>query len=109
MDNLVETMLSNCRECGHAEKSLRTYNTPLSPVTFPQRPWEKLGVDFVGPVGGLNGGYRYILSVVDYFSKWVSFKFMRELNTDVIDFLRKLFRSEEIPALLISDNGVQFV
>lgn len=35
---------------------------------------------------------------------------MRDPNTDnVIDFLRQLFRSEGIPAFLVSDNGVQFV
>lgn len=65
MDNLVETILSRCRECGHAEKTLLTYNPPLCPVSLPQRPWEKLGIEFVGPIGGLNGGYRYILTVVD--------------------------------------------
>lgn len=51
MDGSVDTMLGNCSECGHAEKSLRTYNTPLSPITFLQQPWEKLGMDFVGPMG----------------------------------------------------------
>ncbi len=34
-------------------------------------PWYHLGIDFVGPVAQSTNGNRYILTISDYFTKWV--------------------------------------
>ena len=34
-------------------------------------PWFHLGIDFVGPVTQSANGNRFILTVSDYFTKWV--------------------------------------
>lgn len=34
-------------------------------------PWQWLGLDVRGPLPQTAGGHRYILSVTDFFSKWV--------------------------------------
>jgi len=34
-------------------------------------PWERLGIDVTGPHPTSSKGNRYILTVIDLFSKWV--------------------------------------
>ena len=35
-------------------------------------PWHQIGIDFIGPLSPTaSDGSRYILTVSDYFSKWV--------------------------------------
>lgn len=40
---------------------------------FPQvkEPWQWLGLDVRGPLPATLNGHKYILTVTDYFSKWV--------------------------------------
>ena len=36
-------------------------------------PWHHIGIDFIGPIlPESNSGNKYILTISDYFSKWVS-------------------------------------
>lgn len=42
----------------------------LHPVPV-HSPWYHLGIDFVGPVTESTNGNCYILTVSDYFTKWV--------------------------------------
>jgi hypothetical protein len=33
-------------------------------------PWERVGIDITGPHPKSSKGYIYILTIIDYFSKW---------------------------------------
>jgi len=48
-----------------------------------QKPWEYVGVDFVGPLPRTSRGNAYILVFVDYFSKWVEIVAVREATAHV--------------------------
>ena len=41
---------------------------------YPQRPWEYLGLDYVGPLPCILNGNAYIHVFVDYFSKWIEMR-----------------------------------
>lgn len=48
-----------------------TIVTPeLHPIPV-KSPWYHIGIDFVGPVTTSHNGNRYILTISDYFTKWV--------------------------------------
>lgn len=43
----------------------------LNPVPV-HSPWHHVGIDFVGPIHPVSrNGNRFILTIADYFSKWV--------------------------------------
>ncbi len=42
----------------------------LRPTCLAEGPWTNLQIDYIGPLPAAKGGYRYILVVVDTFSKW---------------------------------------
>ena len=49
-----------------------TTGTPeLHPISA-KSPWYQIGIDFVGPLSSeSDDGSRYILTISDYFTKWV--------------------------------------
>ena len=62
--------ISCCDACQRMNKISST--TPeLQPIPV-KSPWYHIGIDFVGPITPLShNGNRYILTLSDYFTKWV--------------------------------------
>ena len=90
------------RRCQVCIKRSRPAREPLQPREIPDRPWQKLGMDFFDLKGKC-----YIL-ICDYFSK---FPFMFSCKTSwgsLKDHLIDLFSNKGFPKEVISDNGSPF-
>ena len=108
MDAMVESAVKSCDLCMSTDKSVKTRKAPLCPVPFPDAPWDKLGVDFIGPMRGPEQ-QRYAIVLVDYYSKWVEMAFVRDPSSDaVVEFLSTVASREGYPRQLVSDNGTHF-
>jgi len=83
----------------------------LRPTTF-SWPFEMWGMDATGPISPPSSkGHLFILTIINYFSKWAEAIPLREVKTyDVIKFIKDhvvyLFG---IPRRIVHDNGPQFV
>ena len=109
MDTQIDIMVGRCSDCGKADKHLKTFNMPMTPVKFPDNPWQKLGLDIIGPMNNIGGTKRFAIVMVDYHSKWVYHKFVSEVVTrSVVGFMEQVFRIEGFPNVIVTDNGVQF-
>lgn len=109
MDSHVEEAVHNCSICQEADKSTKTSPAPLQPVELPERPWQKLAIDIVGPLERAPLDCRFVLTLVDYFSKWPEVQFCREVSTRTVnDFLLNIFAREGYPEEIVCDNGPQF-
>ncbi|XP_049271184.1 uncharacterized protein K02A2.6-like [Rhipicephalus sanguineus] len=109
LDKQVESAIHSCATCQAADKSVKSYPTPLQPVALPDRPWSKIAIDVVGPFERASADCRFVISVVDYFSKWPEIAFCREASSrTVLDFLLSIFAREGYPVELVSDHGPQF-
>ena len=52
-------------------RKLNTGVPELNPIPV-KAPWYMVGIDFVGPLSPIaKDGSRYILTISDYFTKWV--------------------------------------
>ena len=68
---LIYSYLCTCDQCQRVNSKLTTTTPELHPVPV-QSPWFHVGIDFVGPVTPKSvHGNRYILTLSDYFTKWV--------------------------------------
>jgi len=68
---------------------------------YPDGPWERIHVDFAGPLKG-----KYLLIITDAFSKWIEAKVTTNLTTETtIAVLDELFTQFGIPVSVVSDNG----
>ncbi|XP_077538135.1 uncharacterized protein LOC144150167 [Haemaphysalis longicornis] len=108
MDRNVEEHVKHCHVCQLADKSAKPHVAPLQPVEWPEGPWQKLGMDIVGP---LDVSYpRFLVTLVDYYSKWPEVLGTNSISTeDVIKLLDSSFSREGLPEFLVTDNGPQFV
>ena len=73
-------------------------------------PFQKLSIDFVGPLPASNLKHRYILTVVDCFSKWLEAFPLRHATAEAAaDCLTKeIFPRFGLPEGFHSDRGSQF-
>ncbi|XP_063382163.1 uncharacterized protein K02A2.6-like [Cydia fagiglandana] len=99
---LDEAIEAQCRECGvcAAASSAPPAHAPRLWV-WPDRPWTRIHLDFLGPVRG-----KTYLIVVDAYSKWIEAIRMNGTSAAaVIRVLRELWSRFGIPKQVVSDNG----
>ena len=103
MDRDVENCVKSCSACQQVQNL--PAKAPLHPWGWPQKPWQRVHVDFAGPFMG-----RYFLLAIDAHSKWPEILEMRSTTAaKTISELRKMFAAHGCPEQLVSDNGPQFV
>eukprot|EP00253_Pinus_taeda_P035767 PITA_35767 len=82
---------------------------PLQPqVTF--EPFEKWGMEFVGPINPPSKQKSYIIVCTDYLTKWAETKAIKAATEEkVAEFLREnIFYKFGYPRELVTDQGSQF-
>ena len=56
--------IKNCTAC--VENLCISQNAPLQPVSFPERCWQKVGIDITGPFAIASSDCRFAVVIVDY-------------------------------------------
>ncbi|KAK6763960.1 hypothetical protein RB195_024335 [Necator americanus] len=98
----IEEAVRHCHNCQEAAKMPK--KTVLNCWTTEKKPWDRIHVDYAGPVNG-----RMYLVVVDAYSKWPEvFEMSSSSTTATLRELRMLFARFENPRVIVSDNGTQF-
>lgn len=74
------------------------------------QPWQMISLDLVGPLPRTYKGYRFILVVVDYFSKFVRLFPLRSATSSAVNdkLENEIFLLFGVPQFLLCDNGKQF-
>jgi len=73
-------------------------------------PFDKWGLDFVGPIDPPSNGKSYILVCTDYVIKWVEVKAMKHArDSKVAEFLyEEIITRYGVPRELVTGQGAQF-
>ncbi len=103
LDQDIEQTVRDCHECqtNRCKFPLKVSN----PWAWPTRPWQRIHVDFAGPMEGMS-----YLIVVDAKSKWMEIIPMSSTTTTAtLRALRFHFSVHGLPEEMVSDNGPQFV
>lgn len=109
MDKDVRAYVGVCSVCKASKATNRNETAPMGNFREPLRPFHILSLDYIGPLPLSKKGSRFILVVVDLFSKFVFIKPLRKSSAQLtIAYLREeVFRRYGVPQYLISDNGPQ--
>ena len=76
------------------------------PITWPFAVW---GLDMVGPLKGGSHKKKYLLVMVDKFTKWIEAKPVKTAEAGlVIDFISGVMHRYGVPHSIITDNGSNF-
>lgn len=108
----VHDYVRKCDSCQRTGRPTPTTRWPLTPI-MPLAPFEKWGIDFVGPIQPVTKGTRrrYILVATDYATKMVEAEATRHDNAAAV--ARFLFESiitrYGCPLEIVSDRGTHFL
>jgi transposase InsO family protein len=105
-------MLNKCDPCQRIGKPTSSKAMPLNPI-LAQVPFEKWGIDFVGPIKPPSryGKKKYILVATEYVTKWTE---ALATKTDDAKTVAKFLYENIItrfgcPKELVSDRGTHFI
>lgn len=93
----IEEFVNKCTVC----EQYRASNTkePLIPHSIPDLPFEKVAVDLLDCKG------RPYLVLIDYYSKWIELKLLKNKQAcEVVLTLKSIFSEHGIPKQICSDN-----
>eukprot|EP00253_Pinus_taeda_P017976 PITA_17976 len=105
----VRRHIRQCDRCQRMGKPTPRDEMPLQPqVTF--EPFEKWGMDFVGPINPPSKQRSYIIMCIDYLTKWAETKAIKAATEEkVVEFLREnIFYKFGYPRELVINQGSQF-
>ena len=92
-----------------SDKTAKKIPAPIQPVEYPMRPWAKVAVDITGPFQGVPENKKYLLVLVDYYSRWPEVHACNDITSSgIIKWLNSIFARFGFPEELVSDNGTQF-
>ena len=103
----VKKMISTCKIC--CECKPRFFKPDFRPLIKSTQPWERLNIDFKGPLPSVSKNV-FMLTVVDEFSRFPFGIPCKDTSTpSVINSLMMLFSIFGTPAYVHSDRGPSFL
>jgi len=104
----VKMWVKSCHKCQLFRPKTLPKNTEDN-ITPVEMPFTRVGLDIVGPLPETKQGNNYIITLVDYFTKWPEAKAIPNIKSEeVIKFLTEVFSRHGPPELIITDNGSSF-
>ncbi|KAK3084156.1 hypothetical protein FSP39_009188 [Pinctada imbricata] len=106
----VADYIRSCDECQHSKKQSHPARAPL--VNMPvEDTFSRLHMDILGPLTTSEDGYKYILLVVDSFSKFPeAFPLKTQESKEIAQVLfSQIFARYGAPRVIVSDRGQNFL
>ncbi|XP_076451106.1 uncharacterized protein LOC143286993 [Babylonia areolata] len=102
-----------CRSCDVCQRTSprgKNQRVPLGTVPLVSEPFQKVGVDIVGPITPASArGNRYILVVVDYATRYPEAVALKGIDSvTVADALWQMWTRVGVPSEVLTDRGTQF-
>lgn len=109
MTNDIQDYVRRCDICKATKPRNEISRAPMGKYRDAKRPWRMITLDFCGPYPLSKSRNRFLLVVVDAFSKYVLMRSMtRSGAIETVNYLKKeVFLKFGVPEILISDNGPQ--
>ena len=103
IDKLTDETIKRCIPCQATGRP--DPPQPLMMSELPNGPWQKLHIDFYGPLPSRE----YLLVVIDRYSRFADVEIVRSTNAStVIPKLDKIFAVHGLPTSVTSDHGPPF-
>lgn len=108
--NSVKNFINNCDVCKSTKHPNVVLRPPMGKTPMPERLFQRLYVDFLGPYPRSRTGNIGIFVVLDHYSKYPFLKPVKKLTADVITkyLEEEIFHLFGVPETIVSDNDVQF-
>ena len=103
----IEEYVRSCKQC--QLRGNRGGEDFLNPIKV-GKAFDRIGIDFVGPLIRSRKGNKYILVITDYLTKWLKARALREATVEkTAEFLYKeIICRYRCPKVIQSDRGTHF-
>ncbi|BHF72354.1 hypothetical protein SprV_0401541800 [Sparganum proliferum] len=105
----VATFCNTCTTCAKFKAPRQLPRAPLQPI-HTSFPFQRLGLDIIGPLHFTTTGHRFIRVMVDYFTKWA--EAVPLLRQDAVSLTNAIFNNWicrfGVPLSIHSDCGANF-
>jgi ribonuclease HI len=100
------------QKCEGCQKCARDQRQPssLTQLIQPTWPLQRWGLDLLGPLPPAQGNLKYVVVVVEYFSKWIEAKPLATITSVTVQkfFWQNIVCRFGVPRSITVDNGTQF-
>ena len=106
----IELYIGGCMPCRQKFGAPKMGRTSLQNVTDSGYKWQKVSIDFVGPLNPSSKGNTYILTAKDCFTRWLEAIPTKSTSTATVvtALTREVFSRWGFPTHLHSDRGSGF-
>jgi ribonuclease HI len=96
----------NCQKCARDQKQ----PSSLTQLIQPTWPYQRWGLDLLGPLPPAQGNLRYVVVAIEYFSKWIEAKPLATITLVTVQkfFWQNIVCRFGVPKAITVDNGTQF-
>ena len=109
MDFYVQNIVASCGLCKQAMMKQDQY--PQLPLGVPQKPFDKVAIDLVGPLRKSYTGNVYIFTMINLFSEWPEAVGIPDKKAETMGliFQRVFLARHSFPLELLSDQGSECI
>ena len=107
----VAKFCATCGTCQAVKPSTQRPAGLLHPLPIPTRPWESIGMDFIGPLPPSPEGYNFIWVIIDRLTSMVHLVALKTsaTATEVAErYLRDIVRLHGVASSIVSDRDPRF-
>ena len=109
IQKIMSNYIRSCLTCEKFKPSKENTRANLQQIISHQV-LELVELDFIGPLTPTKQGHKYILSIIDHFSKYaVAYATFQQNTNTVIDCLKQYFSLFGIPERILTDQGRCFI
>jgi hypothetical protein len=107
----IISWIRSCNACSRRKTSRNPTDFPLGQLPIPTAAFQCLGIDVLGPLPVTTKGNRYLLCIVDYYTRWpIVFPMSNQTAPTIAKLLvEQVFLVYGFPATLLSDRGSNFL
>jgi len=112
--DIYQDVRKHVKQCGVCQKMSHRHEKDtvyLMKTTAVYQPFEVIAIDAIGPLVEDKNEYKYILTMIDCFTRWIELVPTRTLEaTECAEaIMNRIFLRHGLPKEIRSDNGTQYV
>lgn len=111
MYRTINKYIRTCHQCQlHKTRTIQS-SGPLHSITPPHRPFQTIGIDFLGPFPSSTNNNRWIIVAVDYLTRYAETACVPTATAQEVAtfFLHNILLRHGAPQVIISDRGTPFI